>query len=72
MAFELREGQGAAFRNDDKKENPKRPDYRGKLLVGGKEWQLSVWIKEGRSGKFLSLQVQEPRGRYQREPGEDL
>lgn len=45
---------GALFKND-KKETPNHPDYTGKLDVGGTEYWLSAWIKEGKSGKFMSL-----------------
>ena len=47
---------GALFKND-KGDNPKRPDYTGSLNVGGTEYWLSAWIKEGKKGKFMSLQV---------------
>jgi uncharacterized protein (DUF736 family) len=37
------------FKND-KGDNPKRPDYRGKLYVGGEEYRLSGWISEKKDG----------------------
>jgi uncharacterized protein (DUF736 family) len=56
MAYELREGQGSLFKND-KGDNPRRPDYRGSIMLDGIEYTLSAWLKEGRNGgKFLSLQ----------------
>jgi hypothetical protein len=54
MAFELKEGGGSLFKND-KEGNENRPDYRGEILVGGKLYWLSAWVKEGRKGKFFSL-----------------
>lgn len=54
------DNRGVLFKND-KQGNEKRPDYTGKINVEGKDYQLSAWIKEGRSGKFMSLSVQEPR-----------
>ena len=39
---------------NDKGDNPKRPDYRGKLNVDGIEFTLSGWVREGANGKFIS------------------
>jgi hypothetical protein len=43
----------ALFKND-KGDNPKRPDYTGKINVGGTEYRMSAWIREGQKGKFMS------------------
>lgn len=51
---------GTLFRND-KGDNPKRPDYTGKADVDGTEYRLSAWIKEGKSGKFMSIRFELPR-----------
>jgi hypothetical protein len=55
--------RGAIFKND-RKESERHPDYKGNINVGGQEFWLSAWIKDGRSGKFMSLSVQpkEQRG----------
>ena len=39
---------------NDKGENLRRPDYRGKLNVDGIEFTLSGWVKEGPNGKFIA------------------
>ena len=39
---------------NDKGDNPKRPDYRGKLNLDGIEFTLSGWVREGANGKFIS------------------
>ena len=50
---------GVFFKND-KKGSEKAPDYKGKINVNGKEFELAGWIKEGKNGKFISLKVSEP------------
>jgi hypothetical protein len=47
---------GLLFRNHDK-ESDKHPDYKGSLTVGGTEYWLNAWIKDGKRGKFMSLSV---------------
>ena len=53
--------RGALFRND-KQGNEKRPDYKGKLNVGGVDYRISGWLKTSKDGqtKFLSLQAELP------------
>ena len=45
---------------NDKGDNPKRPDYRGDIILpDGTKMRLSAWVKEGQSGKkFLSGKVE--------------
>lgn len=50
--------RGALFKND-RKESDNHPDYTGKLNVAGVDYWISAWIKEGKSGKFMSLSVKE-------------
>lgn len=54
MAYEQRDMSGALFKNN-RREQPKHPDYRGDALIDGREYRLSAWIKEGQTGKFMSL-----------------
>jgi hypothetical protein len=56
MAFELKEGSGNLFKND-RKEKPEHSDYKGSIMVNGKEHWLSGWIKEGKTGKFFSIAI---------------
>lgn len=53
---------GVLFKND-KKGNEKAPDYKGKVNVNGKDLELAGWIREGKTGQFLSLKVSEPRAK---------
>lgn len=54
MAYEAKPGSFSLFKND-KKEADNHPDYKGdgKDLDGNPIW-VSAWLKEGKSGKFMS------------------
>lgn len=54
MAYETKPNSGSLFKND-RKEKETHPDYKGQAIVGGAEMWVSAWIKEGKSGKFMSL-----------------
>ena len=61
--MEKKDNSGVLFKND-KKESEKHPDYKGNITVGGQDFWLSAWIKEGKSGKFMGLAVS-PKEDYQ-------
>jgi len=52
--MEKRDNTGVLFKND-RKDSEKHPDYKGSLIVGGQDYWLSAWIKEGKGGKFMGL-----------------
>lgn len=54
--------RGVLFKNDQGG-NPKRPQYRGSLNVGGTDYNISAWIKESRKdgSKFMSLSVEQKK-----------
>ena len=58
--MEQRNNTGAIFKNDNKKaEN--HPDYKGKVLVNGKEMEIALWLKTSAKGvKFFSASFSEP------------
>jgi uncharacterized protein (DUF736 family) len=54
--------KGVLFRDANKEEGSKKPDYTGKIDVNGKEYRLAGWLREAKTGgKFLSLAISEPR-----------
>jgi hypothetical protein len=65
---EQRNNSGVLFRND-KRENEKAPSYKGNITVDGKDYWLSAWVKEGKSGKFMGLAVS-PKEEYKPKPSE--
>ena len=49
--------RGVLFKND-RKETDNHPDYTGSINVGGRDFWLSAWIKQAKSGKkFFSMSV---------------
>lgn len=54
MAYEIRDNSGSIFKND-KKETDSHPNGQGKCLVGGVEYYVSAWTKDGAKGKWQSL-----------------
>ena len=56
--YTQKEGQGSLFKNTYK-EAAAQPDYTGSVLINGKEMRLAAWVKEGKNGKFFSLQLSE-------------
>jgi hypothetical protein len=54
MAYEQRDNSGTLSKNDFKKA-AKQPDYRGTAMIGGVEYSIGAWIKEGNKGKFFSM-----------------
>jgi hypothetical protein len=55
-----REKTGILFKNKDPK-SERSPEYTGECTIDGKELRIAAWIKEGKSGKFMSLQFSEPQ-----------
>lgn len=45
------------FKNEQG-DNPKKPNYTGLANVDGIEFRIAGWIREGKSGKFISGTVQ--------------
>ena len=53
--LDQRDMSGALFKNN-RKEKDSHPDYTGKALIDGYEYQISAWIKTSSKGdKFMSM-----------------
>lgn len=67
--------RGALFRNKKKQPGDKRPDYTGKINVGGADYFISGWLKQSQGGmSYMSLAVQTeeqaPRAAAPQKPAE--
>jgi uncharacterized protein (DUF736 family) len=57
--METKLNSGAIFKNTKTKDT--QPDYRGKVNVNGKDMEVSLWVKESKTGtKYFSASFQEP------------
>ena len=58
--METKNNTGAIFKND-KKTAENQPDYKGKVVVNGKDMEVALWLKESKSGmKYFSTTFKEP------------
>lgn len=56
MSYKHYPNTGCMFVNLSKSENPKRPDYRGDVLINDKRMWVAAWIKHKDNGEqYLSL-----------------
>ena len=51
-----RDNSGTLSRNE-RKTSPNQPDHKGSIMIEGKDYWLSAWVKEGPNGRFFSLAV---------------
>jgi len=60
MAYEQEDGRIAVFAND-KGDNQSRPDYTGRGLFNGQEFEVSLWNSTSKSGlEYMSGRIQKP------------
>ena len=58
--MEQKQNTGAIFKND-KKTSQNHPDYKGKINVEGKDFDVALWLKESAKGvKYFSVSISEP------------
>lgn len=59
--YKQKNGEGIIFKNA-RKETDKHPDYTGNMTgLDGKKYQIALWVKEGKKGKFFSFRQSEPK-----------
>ena len=61
MAYELKEGNGAIFKQSNKP-SENSPEYRGTIMINGDVYELAGWVKQGNTGAFLSLRAKLKEG----------
>lgn len=50
---------GALFKNNKKADN--HPDYKGKINIEGKDWDIAGWIRTSKAGNtYMSMKISEP------------
>lgn len=54
MAYEQKDNSGTLFKND-RREKDSHPHATGTALIGGVEYWVSAWTKDGAKGRFQSL-----------------
>lgn len=63
---ERRDNDGAVFINKDRK-GPTHPDFKGQAMVAGRDYWVSLWVKQNKDGDdFFTLSFQ-PKDEQRRE-----
>ena len=48
--------RGALFKNTEKRDGKKDPDYRGKIQIAGRVFWLDCWINQAKDGsKYMAI-----------------
>ena len=68
MAFKHYEGGGSIFRNEKCDPERNQATHTGSCTIGGVEYWISAWVKEGTKGKYFSLNFQEKAVQTKDEP----
>jgi len=67
MAYEQRDNSGSFFINN-RKTRDNQPDFNGSVMVDGKEFYISIWSKNGKSGEFWTCSFTEKTSSGERAP----
>tara|TARA_R100001460_G_C3531304_1_gene173556 strand:+ start:42 stop:410 length:369 start_codon:yes stop_codon:yes gene_type:complete len=55
--YTVNEGNGTLWKNKNKEEGDKKPDYRGNVNLDGETKDIALWIK---SESMVTIKIQEP------------
>lgn len=75
MSYTAKEGDGALFKNDNRKTD-KHPNATGYVIAHrnirrGEKLNLAAWTKDGKSGKFQSLRMSDTKTGFKKQDEED-
>jgi hypothetical protein len=54
--YEPRDGDVSIFKNENAQ--GKQPQYRGSAMISGEKFKISLWVKEGKKGKFFTGKIE--------------
>lgn len=59
MPYEQQDNQGGLFINNEKGDNPHRPDYTGTMTMNGTKFRLAGWLRKSKSKDedWISIKV---------------
>ena len=63
--YQKKDGDISVFTNHS--DNANAPAFKGNLLLGGIEYQVSLWRKQGARGEFLAGSVQQKQQTVERQ-----
>jgi uncharacterized protein (DUF736 family) len=63
MAYEIREGQGSLWPNEDRRSD-NAPNATGKFMINGELFKIAAWTRETRDGdkRYMSLRIEPDSG----------
>jgi len=64
MMDKFKDNTGVLFKND-KKLSDNHPDYKGSITVGGVEYWISSWIKQGRTASSWAWRLLQKKRQHQ-------
>lgn len=67
MAYEQKDNSGTLFKNE-RREKDSHPHATGSALIGGVEYWVSAWTKDGQKGRFQSLSFKRKDGKPEQKP----
>lgn len=60
--MEQRRNSGVLFSNAGKRPGTRRPDFLGRINIGGSEFKLAAWKNRGAYGEYIGITVEDAGG----------